>query len=157
MAERWILRVNGRDEVVTASGDTPLLYVLRNDLYLNGPKFGCGLAQCGACAVLMDGVEVRSCVTPIASVASGEITTSEGLGTADRLHPLQAAFVHEQAAQCGYCTSGMVIAAAALLRRNPKPTRAQIKAEMDGHLCRCGTHLRILRAIERAANEGVPL
>lgn len=157
MAERWILRVNGREEVVTASGDTPLLYVLRNDLRLNGPKFGCGLAQCGACAVLIDGVEVRSCVTPIAGVANGEITTSEGLGTPDRLHPLQAAFVDAQAAQCGYCISGMVIAAAALLRSNPKPTLAQIKAGMDGHLCRCGTHLRILRAIERAANEAVPL
>jgi nicotinate dehydrogenase subunit A len=157
MAERWVLRVNGREEVVTASGDTPLLYALRNDLSLNGPKFGCGLAQFGACAVLMDGVEVRSCVMPISSVANGEITTCEGLGTPDRLRPLQAAFVDEQAAQCGYCTSGMVIAAAALLRRNPKPTLAQIKAGMDGHLCRCGAHLRILRAIERAANEGVPL
>jgi nicotinate dehydrogenase subunit A len=157
MAERWILRVNAREEVVTANGDTPLLYVLRNDLRLNGPKFGCGLAQCGACAVLIDGVEVRSCVTPIADVANGEITTSEGLGTPDRLHPLQAAFVDAQAAQCGYCISGMVIAAAALLRSNPKPTLAQIKVGMDGHLCRCGTHLRILRAIERAANEAVPL
>jgi nicotinate dehydrogenase subunit A len=153
MAERWVLRVNGREEVVSASGDTPLLYVLRNDLGLNGPKFGCGLGQCGACAVLMDGVEVRACVTPIASVTNGEITTCEGLGTPDRLHPLQA----EQAAQCGYCISGMIVAAAALLRRNPKPTLAEIKAGMDGHLCRCGTHLRILRAIERAAHAGVPL
>jgi nicotinate dehydrogenase subunit A len=157
MAESRVLRVNGREEVVTAGSDTPLLYVLRNDLCLNGPKFGCGLAQCGACAVLIDGVEVRSCVTPIASVQNGEITTTEGLGTPDRLHPLQAAFVDEQAAQCGYCISGMVIAAAALLRRNPKPTLAQIKAGMDGHLCRCGTHLRILRAIARAANAGVTL
>ncbi len=157
MTERWVLRVNGREEVVSATGDTPLLYVLRNDLALNGPKFGCGLAQCGACAVLMDGIEVRSCVTPIASVANGEITTCEGLGTADKLHPLQAAFVAEQAAQCGYCISGMVVAAAALLKRNPKPSSAEIKAGMDGHLCRCGTHLRIVRAIERAAHEGVTL
>ena len=157
MAERWVLRVNGREEVVTARGDTPLLYLLRNDLGLNGPKFGCGLAQCGACAVLIDGVEVRACVTPVAGAAKGEITTSEGLGTPDKLHPLQAAFVREQAAQCGYCASGMVIAAAALLKRNPKPTPAQIKAGMDGHLCRCGAHLRIVRAIARAAEEGVPL
>jgi nicotinate dehydrogenase subunit A len=157
MAERWVLRVNGRDEAVSANGDTPLLYVLRNDLGLNGPKFGCGLGQCGACAVLIGGIEVRSCVTPIASAANREITTCEGLGTPDKLHPLQAAFVDEQAAQCGYCISGMVIAAAALLKRNPKPSLAQIKAGMDGHLCRCGTHLRIVRAIERAAAEGVPL
>jgi nicotinate dehydrogenase subunit A len=157
MAERWVLRVNGREEAVSASGDTPLLYVLRNDLGLNGPKFGCGLGQCGACAVLMDGVEVRACLTPVASVANCEITTCEGLGTPDRLHPLQAAFMDEQAAQCGYCISGMVVAAAALLRRNPNPTLAEIKAGMDGHLCRCGTHLRILRAIARAANAGVPL
>jgi nicotinate dehydrogenase subunit A len=157
MAERWVLRVNGREEVVSARGDTPLLYVLRNDLGLNGPKFGCGLGQCGACAVLMDGVEIRACMTAVASVANGEITTSEGLGTPGRLHPLQVAFVDEQAAQCGYCISGMVIAAAALLKRNPKPTPAQVKAGMDGHLCRCGTHLRILRAIARVAGEGVPL
>jgi nicotinate dehydrogenase subunit A len=157
MAERWVLRVNGRAEAVSADGDTPLLYVLRNDLGLNGPKFGCGLAQCGACAVLIDGVEIRSCVTPVAGVANRKITTCEGLGTPDKLHPLQAAFVDEQAAQCGYCIGGMVIAAAALLKRNPKPSLAQIKAGMDGHLCRCGTHLRIVRAIERAAAAGVPL
>jgi nicotinate dehydrogenase subunit A len=157
MAERFVLRVNGREEVVSAAGDTPLLYVLRNDLALNGPKFGCGLAQCGACAVLLDGVEVRSCVTPVASVANGEITTCEGLGTPEKLHPLQASFVAAQAAQCGYCISGMVIAAAALLKRNPKPSSAEIKAGMNGHLCRCGTHLRIVRAIERAASEGVTL
>jgi nicotinate dehydrogenase subunit A len=155
MVERLVLRVNGRKETVSVSGETPLLYVLRNDLGLNGPKFGCGLAQCGACAVLKDGVEVRSCVTPVASVVDSEITTSEGLGTPDRLHPLQAAFVGEQAAQCGYCISGMVIAAAALLKRNPKPLLAEIKSGMDGHLCRCGTHLRIVRAIARAAEAGV--
>jgi nicotinate dehydrogenase subunit A len=157
MVDRLALRVNGREETVSASGDTPLLYVLRNDLGLNGPKFGCGLAQCGACAVLQNGVEIRSCVTPVASAVGSEITTCEGLGTPDKLHPLQAAFVTEQAAQCGYCISGMVIAAAALLKQNPKPSLAEIKSGMDGHLCRCGTHLRIMRAIERAAKEGVQL
>src|SRR5258705_9526178 len=121
MPQTFRINVNGAEYVVTAEGDTPLLYVLRNDLGLNGPKFGCGLAQCGACAVLMDGIEVRSCVTPVASVLNSEITTSEGLGTPGKLHPLQAAFVTEQAAQCGYCISGMVIAAAALLKRKPNP------------------------------------
>jgi nicotinate dehydrogenase subunit A len=157
MVERLTLRVNGREETVSVDGDAPLLYVLRNDLGLDGPKFGCGLEQCGACAVLQDGVEIRSCVTPVASVVGREITTCEGLGTTDKLHPLQQAFVAEQAAQCGYCISGMVIAAASLLKQNPKPSSAEIKAGLDGHLCRCGTHLRILRAIERAANEGVRL
>jgi nicotinate dehydrogenase subunit A len=157
MVERLVLKVNGREEAVSVGGETPLLYVLRNDLGLNGPKFGCGLSQCGACAVLIDGVEVRSCVTPVASVVNHEITTSEGLGTPGKLHPIQAAFVAEQAVQCGYCISGMVIAAAALLKRNPNPSVAQIKAEMNGHLCRCGTHLRIVRAIERAAREGIRL
>jgi nicotinate dehydrogenase subunit A len=157
VVERLVLKVNGREETVSASGETPLLYVLRNDLGLNGPKFGCGLAQCGACAVLMDGVEVRSCVTPVAGVLNREITTSEGLGTPGKLHPLQAAFVTEQAAQCGYCISGMVIAAAALLKRKPDPSVAEIKRGMNGHLCRCGAHLRIVRAIERAAREGVRL
>jgi nicotinate dehydrogenase subunit A len=157
MVERFVLKVNGREEAVSVGGETPLLYVLRNDLGLNGPKFGCGLSQCGACAVLIDGVEVRSCVTPVASVVDHEITTSEGLGTPGKLHPIQAAFVAEQAVQCGYCISGMVIAAAALLKRNPNPSVAQIKAEMNGHLCRCGTHLRIVCAIERAAREGIRL
>jgi nicotinate dehydrogenase subunit A len=157
MVERWVLQVNGREQAVSVDGETPLLYVLRNDLGLNGPKFGCGLGQCGACAVLVDGREIRSCVTSVASVVNRKITTSEGLGTLDKLHPLQAAFVDEQAAQCGYCISGMVVAAAALLKRNPKPSLDQIKAGMDGHLCRCGTHLRIVRAIQRAANWGIPL
>jgi nicotinate dehydrogenase subunit A len=157
MVDRLSLRVNGRDETVSASGETPLLYVLRNDLGLNAPKFGCGLSQCGACAVLRDGEEIRSCATPVASVVGHEITTCEGLGVPEKLHPLQAAFVGEQAAQCGYCISGMVIAAAALLKRTPKPSLAEIKAGLDGHLCRCGTHLRILRAVQRAANEGVKL
>jgi nicotinate dehydrogenase subunit A len=157
MVERLVLKVNGREEAVSVGGETPLLYVLRNDLGLNGPKFGCGLSQCGACAVLIDGVEVRSCVTPVASVVNHEITTSEGLGRPGKLHPIQAAFVTEQAVQCGYCISGMIIAAAALLKRNPNPSVAQIKAEMNGHLCRCGTHLRIVRAIERVAREGIRL
>jgi nicotinate dehydrogenase subunit A len=157
MAERFVLRVNGREETVAVDGDTPLLYVLRNDLGLNGPKFGCGLAQCGTCAVLKDGVEIRACVTPISAVVGSAITTCEGLGTPDKLHPLQRAFVAEQAAQCGYCISGMVIAAASLLKQNPTPTLAEIKSGMDGHLCRCGTHLRIVRAIERAARDGVRL
>jgi nicotinate dehydrogenase subunit A len=157
MVERLVLRVNGRRHDVAVSDDTPLLYVLRNDLGLNGPKFGCGLAQCGACAVLQDGVEIRSCVTPVANVVNSEITTCEGLGTPDKPHPLQAAFVAEQAAQCGYCISGMVMAAASLLKQNPKPSRADITSGMNGHLCRCGTHLRIVRAIERAAKDGVRL
>jgi nicotinate dehydrogenase subunit A len=156
MAERFSLRVNGERTDFTADADAPLLYVLRNDLALNGPKFGCGLAQCGACAVLKDGVEIRACVTPIKSVVDSEITTTEGLAK-DGLHPLQKAFVQEQAAQCGYCISGMVIAAASLLTQNPKPTLAEIKTGMDGHLCRCGTHLRIIRAIQRAADEGVKI
>jgi len=157
MVDQLTLRVNGREETVSVNGDTPLLYVLRNDLGLNGPKFGCGLSQCGACAVLKDGVEIRSCVTPAADVVGHEITTCEGLARSDKPHPLHAAFVAEQAAQCGYCISGMVIAAASLLKQNPKPSPAEIKAGLDGHLCRCGTHLRILRAVERAANEGVRL
>jgi nicotinate dehydrogenase subunit A len=149
------LRVNGRDYTVTVEGDTPLLYILRNDLALNGPKFGCGLAQCGACAVLRDGREIRSCVTPISAAAGREIITSEGLGTPDKLHPLQAAFVETQAAQCGYCTSGMLIAAADLLRQNPHPSESEIKMRMDGHLCRCGSHVRIVQAIRQAARAGV--
>jgi nicotinate dehydrogenase subunit A len=157
MADRFTLRVNGEARSVTAEADTPLLYILRNDLELNGPKFGCGLAQCGACAVLADGAEIRSCVTPVSAAAGKEITTCEGLGTGRNLHPLQAAFVAEQAVQCGYCISGMVIAAAALLKRNPSPSRAEIVAALDGHLCRCGTHLRIVRAVERAAREGVTI
>ena len=153
MTEAFTLRVNGQSHTVVADAGTSLLYLLRNDLGLNGPKFGCGLGQCGACAVLMNGVETRSCIMPIAIAAWAEIVTSEGLGTIDAPHPLQAAFVAEQAAQCGYCISGMVIAAAALLADNPKPTAGEIRAAMDGHLCRCGTHLRIVRAIQRAAEQ----
>src|SRR5262245_36146133 len=157
MVDQLALRVNGRSVSVSTNRDTPLLYVLRNDLGLNGPKFGCGLSQCGACAVLKDGVELRSCVTAVESVVGHEIITSEGFEASDKLRPLQAAFVTEQVAQCGYCTSGMVIAAAALLRKNPKPSLAEIKAGMNGHLCRCATHLRVVRAIQRAVREGVQL
>jgi nicotinate dehydrogenase subunit A len=145
------LKVNGKSHSVPAEPDTPLLYVLRNDLELNGAKFGCGLAQCGACAVLVDGVATRSCVTPVGRVGEAEVTTVEGLGSGDRLHPLQRAFIDEQAAQCGYCTSGMIVAAKDLLDRNPRPSEAQVRAGLDGHLCRCGTHNRIVRAVLRAA------
>jgi nicotinate dehydrogenase subunit A len=145
------LKVNGATRSVEAEPDTPLLYVLRNDFELNGPKFGCGLAQCGACAVLINGAAVRSCVMSIANLGQNEITTLEGFGTLDKLDPLQKAFIDEQAAQCGYCANGMIIAAADLLNRNPQPTEAQVRAGLAGHLCRCGTHNRIVRAVLRAA------
>ncbi len=134
-----------------AEGTAPLLYVLRNDLGFNGPKYGCGLGQCGACTVLLDGAPVRSCVTPVSAAVGSQVTTLEGLGTPDQPHPLQQAFLDEQAAQCGYCISGMIMTAAGLLRRNPKPTDLQIREALAGNLCRCGTHVRILRAIKRAA------
>ncbi|HEV8141815.1 MAG TPA: (2Fe-2S)-binding protein [Methylomirabilota bacterium] len=147
----FALRVNGKARKVTVEPDTPLLYVLRNDLELNGPKFGCGLAQCGACTVLVNGKPVRSCVTPVSSVAKGQITTIEGLGTADKLHPLQRAFIDEQACQCGFCGNGMVMSAKALLDRNPRPSEMQIKQALNSHLCRCASHNRIVRAVQRAA------
>jgi nicotinate dehydrogenase subunit A len=147
----YTLRVNGASRTVRTDADTPLLYVLRNDLELNGPKYGCGLAQCGACTVHVDGRAVRSCATPVSSLAGKNVTTLEGLGTIDKLHPLQKAFLDEQAAQCGYCTSGMIMSAKALLDANPKPTDAQIKSALAGNLCRCGTHNRIVRAVQRAA------
>ena len=146
------LRVNGSTRTVNAEPDAALLYILRNDLELNGPKFGCGLAQCGACTVLIDGKPVRSCVTPI-SAAKGAITTIEGLGTIDKLHPLQKAFIEEQACQCGYCGNGMVMSAKALLEKNPRPSDAQIKQALNGHLCRCAWHNRIVRAVQKAAKE----
>jgi nicotinate dehydrogenase subunit A len=145
------LKVNGGSRSVPAEPDTPLLYVLRNDLELNGAKFGCGLAQCGACTVLIDGKAVRSCVTPISAVATSEITTIEGIGSLDRPHALQRAFIEEQAAQCGYCISGMIMSAKALLDRNPRPSEADVRAALAGNLCRCGTHTRIIRAVLRAA------
>ena len=125
--------------------------MLRNDLGLTGPKFGCGLAQCGACVVHIDGAAVRSCMTTVASAARGPITTIEGLGSPEKPHPVQQAFIDEQAAQCGYCINGMIIATAALVARNKQPTRAQIRSALNGNLCRCGTHMRIMRAVERAA------
>ena len=146
------LRVNGALRNVNAEPDTPLLYILRNDLELNGPKFGCGLAQCGACTVLVDGKPVRSCVTPVSAV-KGRVTTIEGLGTPEKLHPLQRAFIEEQACQCGFCGNGMVMSAKALLERKPKPTENEIKQALNGHLCRCASHNRIVRAVLRASKE----
>jgi nicotinate dehydrogenase subunit A len=145
------LKVNGATRSVNAEPDTPLLYALRNDLELNAAKFGCGLSQCGACTVLVDGVPTRSCVTPLSRVGQSEVTTLEGLGTTAKLHPLQQAFIDEQAGQCGYCLSGILIAAKALLDKNPKPTRGEIAQALDDNICRCGSHNRIMRAVERAA------
>jgi nicotinate dehydrogenase subunit A len=145
------LKVNGASRTTPAEPDTPLLYVLRNDLELNGAKFGCGLAQCGACTVLIDGKAVRSCVTPVGAVGNGEITTLEGLGTAEKPHALQSAFIAEQAAQCGYCTNGMIMSAKELLDRNPRPSEQDVRAALAANLCRCGTHIRIIKAVLRAA------
>jgi len=150
---KLMLDVNGRRLAVDAAPDTPLLYVLRNDLALDGPKFGCGMAQCGACTVHIDGAAVRSCITPVSAVGGKEVTTIEGLGSLQKPHPLQAAFVAEQAGQCGYCLNGMVMSAAALLRQNPKPDNGEIRAALNGNLCRCGSHMRIMRAVKRAAGE----
>ena len=147
------IKVNGASRRVPAEPDTPLLYVLRNDLALNGAKFGCGLAQCGAGTVLVDGKPVRSCITAIGSVGNSEVTTLEGLGTPDKPHPLQKAFIEEQAAQCGYCVSGMIMSAKELLDRNPKATEADVKEALSGNLCRCGTHNRIIGAVLRAGRE----
>ena len=147
------LKVNGATRSVPAEPDTPLLYVLRNDLELNGAKFGCGLAQCGACTVLIDGKAVRSCVTEIGSLANAEITTLEGLGTIDKPHALQRAFIEEQAAQCGYCINGMIMSAKALLDAKPRPSETEVREALAGNLCRCGTHGRIIKAVLRASNE----
>jgi aerobic-type carbon monoxide dehydrogenase small subunit (CoxS/CutS family) len=159
------ITVNGSDRSTEATTDTPLLYVLRDDFELRGPKFGCGLSQCGACSVLVDGKEIRSCVTPIAAVVGRKVTTLEGLPAwyADEkqlsgepsLHPLQQAWIDEQVPQCGYCQSGMIIMAADLLSQVPRPTDAEIKEAMDPHLCRCATHNAIVRAIKRAAEATV--
>ena len=131
--------------------ETPLLYVLRNDLRLTGTHFGCGLSQCGACTVLIDGRAARSCVTPASAAKARGVTTIEGLGSPERPDPIQAAFIAEQAAQCGYCTSGMIVAARALLQQNPRPTEAQVREALAGNLCRCGSHARVIRAVLRAA------
>jgi nicotinate dehydrogenase subunit A len=145
------LKVNGVVHSVTAEPDTPLLYVLRNDLALNGAKFGCGLEQCGACTVLIDGVPTRSCVHAIGDVGTQEIVTIEGLGTVEKPHPLQQAFIDEQAAQCGYCINGWIMTAAALLESNPRATDEDIRRGLSGLKCRCGTHMSILRAVKLAA------
>lgn len=153
MTDAIELTVNGARHRVHAQDDTPLLYVLRNDLELNGAKFGCGLGQCGACTVIVDGEAVRSCSFPVALAAGKQITTIEGLGTIDKPHPVQKAFIEEQAAQCGYCINGMVMTATALLQRNPQAGDSQVRQALAGNLCRCGTHSRILRAIARAGKE----
>jgi len=145
------LKVNGVSRSVPAAPDTPLLYVLRNDLELNGAKFGCGLSQCGACTVLVDGRATRSCVMPISAVGQSEVITIEGLGTIAKPHPLQRAFIDEQAAQCGYCINGMIMAAKELLDRKPRPNEGEVREALAGNLCRCGTHNRIIRAVLRAA------
>ena len=153
MAETFHLRVNGTSHKIEADPDMPLLYALRDDLGLNNPKFGCGLAQCGACTVHMNGEAVRSCVTPMAMVHDQSITTLSGLGTPDKMHPLQKAYVAEQAVQCGYCVNGWIMTAAAMLAKNPKLSDAEIRDGLAGLKCRCGTHASILRAVKRAAQE----
>jgi nicotinate dehydrogenase subunit A len=147
------LTVNGKSRVVNTDPSTPLLYVLRNDLELNGPRFGCGLAQCGACTVIINGDATRSCVMPVSGAQGKSITTLEGLGSVEEPHFLQKAFTEEQAAQCGFCMNGIVMNAKVLLDKNPHPTEAEIKAGLAGSLCRCGSHLRVIRAIQRAAKE----
>jgi len=150
------LTVNGKRHAVSAEPETALLYVLRNDLKLKGARFGCGLGQCGACTVLVDGKPVQSCDLPLSAAAGKSIITIEGLARDGELHPLQAAFIAEQAAQCGYCITGIIMAAKALLDVNPRPADAEIRSALKGNLCRCGTHHRILRAIHRAAREIAP-
>ena len=145
------LEVNGQRVAVTAMADTPLLLVLRNDLQLNGPKYGCGLGECGACTVIIDGVAARSCVFPLSGAEGRTITTLEGIGTREHPHRVQQAFIDEQAAQCGYCMNGMIMTAKALLDRNPPPSEEQIRNELSANLCRCGTHIEIMRAVMLAA------
>src|SRR5271170_6346212 len=154
MAEQFRLQVNGETLSVSVTPETPLLYVLRNDAKLNGPKFGCGLGQCGACTVLLDGVATRACITSISAVGSGKVVTLEGLGTVEKPHALQRAFIDEQAVQCGYCTNGMIMTAKAFLDTNPRPTVQQIKEALSNNLCRWGTHLRVVKAVQRAAEQG---
>ncbi|HEX7559344.1 MAG TPA: (2Fe-2S)-binding protein [Usitatibacter sp.] len=147
------IEVNGKVHEIDADPETPLLYVLRNDLALNGAKFGCGLGQCGACTVMVDGKAVFSCLTPISTLGGRRIRTVEGLGTIERPGPLQRAFIEEQAAQCGYCINGMIMSAKALLDRNPRPSETDVRAALMDNLCRCGTHNRIVRAVLRASSE----
>ena len=149
---RISLQVNNQHRVVDTDPATPLLYVLRDDLQLHGPKFGCGLGQCGACTVVLEGRAVRSCTTAVSAAQNRSITTLEGLGNLEHLHPLQKAFIDEQAAQCGYCMNGMILAAKVLLDTNPHPSEDQIKQALNGNLCRCGSHLRVIRAVKRAAS-----
>ncbi len=151
MTPTFSIHVNGQRHEVSADPETALLYILRNDLKLKGARFGCGLGQCGACTVLVDGRPVQSCDFPLSAAAGKAIATIEGLAAGGRLHPLQQAFVDEQAAQCGYCITGIIMSAKALLDANPRPTEADIRAALKGNLCRCGTHQRIVRAIRRAA------
>jgi nicotinate dehydrogenase subunit A len=151
MAERFRFTVNGTESTVEADPDTPLLYALRNDLELKGTRFGCGTGQCGACFVLIDGHPAPACDTPLWSIAGKHVTTVEGLGPSGALHPLQEAFLSEQAAQCGYCTSGILISAAALLSKNPRPSEGEVRAALDRNLCRCGAHNRMVRAVMRVA------
>ena len=153
MASTLEITVNGKRHRVEAAADTPLLYVLRNELELNGPKFGCGLAQCGACTVLLGDEAIFSCVTPVSAVGPRPVTTVEGLGTVERPHPLQQAFIDEQAAQCGYCINGMIMQAAAFLAKTRRPTEDQVRHALEANLCKCGTHVRILRAVMRAAEQ----
>jgi aerobic-type carbon monoxide dehydrogenase small subunit (CoxS/CutS family) len=147
------LKVDGRSHTVDVDPGTPLLYVLSDDLELNGPKFGCGLGQCGACTVILNGQAIRSCITPVAAVGANEVTTLAGIGTVEQPHPLQKAFIDEQAAQCGFCLSGVVLTAKALLDRNPRANDAQIQSAMSNVICRCFTHTRMLRAIKQAQRE----
>ena len=155
MASTIALDVNGRSVTVTVDDpQMPLLYALRNELGLNGPSFGCGLAQCGACTVHLDGKAVRSCVMPLAAVGTQKVVTLEGLGTPERPHPVQQAFIDEQAVQCGYCINGMIMQAAAFLATSKDPSEADVKQALAGNLCRCGTHLRIVRAVMRVAGRG---
>jgi aerobic-type carbon monoxide dehydrogenase small subunit (CoxS/CutS family) len=161
MAARMKIRVDGRVREITSAPDTPLLYVLTDELALQGPRFGCGLAQCGSCSVLLDGAEIRSCVTPVSAAVGKQVTTLEGLpawyarqkklAKAPALHPVQQAIIDEQAVQCGYCFNGMIVQAAELLSKNPQPSESQIREAMNGHLCRCGSYPRLIKAIHRAA------
>ena len=151
MPKRINLNVNGKAHAITAEPDMPLLYALRDDLGMNEPRFGCGLAQCGACTVLIDGVPTRSCITAVDSVGKRRVTTVAGIGSADKPHKVQAAFLEEQVPQCGYCLNGWVMTSVALLEKNPRPSDAQIREALSGLKCRCGTHMSILRAVKRAA------
>lgn len=151
MSQKFSLNVNGKDHTVEADGDMPLLYALRDDLGLNNPHFGCGLAQCGACTVHLDGKPTRSCVTPLAEIGDRKIVTLAGLGTSDHPHPLQTAYVQEEVPQCAYCINGWIMTAAAFLRDHKKPSDAEIRTALAGLKCRCGTHMAILRAVKRAA------